>query len=165
VISRAIKRRSNPFALPAALAVVAVALVLGGALVSARMGLGSSQPSAASNPVSDFNVRIQEGLSVKWNPVDAAAQTLELIKGDERLLGRALAEPRILSVEAYAGEDIPFEIGEGNLGEWPVVWVVRAQGTFVAFSCPVAAKPCPSGSSGFYAFDDDGMVIGDGFDE
>jgi hypothetical protein len=70
-----------------------------------------------------------------------------------------MAEPRILSVEAWAGQDVPADFGEGN-GQ-PVVWVVQALGTFVAFSCTVA--PCPAESSGWYLFDDTGQVIGSGF--
>lgn len=118
-------------------------------------------PTAVDTLVRSFTVQIEDGLQVSWNADAAAAATLGQIKASERMVGRALAEPRILSVDAWFGMDVPPEIGQGNTLTWPAVWVVRAEGTFVAFSCP--QNPCPSGSSGFAMFDDTGAPIGTGF--
>jgi hypothetical protein len=119
-------------------------------------------PTSEATPTRAFTVQIEDGLTAQWNPDAAAAAMIAQIHGNERLDGRVLAEPKILSVEAWAGADVPFNIGAGQMFGHDVVWVVRAEGTFVAFSCPVAA-PCPGDTSGFVMFDDTGAHIGSGF--
>jgi hypothetical protein len=150
--------------LPLARVVVLAILVAGcgapGSLPTANQS-PAMIPTAEATPTRAFTVQIEEGLQVDWNADAAAAATLVQIKASERIVGRVLAAPRIVSVEAWSGIDVPPEIGQGNLFESRVVWVVRAEGTFVAFSCP--QDPCPSESSGFVMFDDSGAPLGSGF--
>jgi hypothetical protein len=121
----------------------------------------SPSPAADVTPTRAFTVQIELGVQPRWNADAAAAAMLAQIAGNERMEGRALAEPKIISVEAWAGTHVPSNIGAGQMFGHDVVWVVRAEGTFVAFSCPVA--PCPGDTSGFAMFDDSGAPLGSGF--
>jgi hypothetical protein len=153
--------------------VLLTVLVVTGLVVflASRFAGGGLSPSGAESTVSpstspssapaSYVVDIQPGLQVKWNAAAAAQETLDQIQTSQRLVGKALAEPRILSVSAWAGRDVPAEFGSGQMDVWPIVWVVEARGTFVTYTCPVT--PCPSDSSGWYLFDDTGAVIGSGF--
>ena len=120
--------------------------------------------SAAPSAIADYVVHIAEGLDVAWTAAEAAAATLDQIARNEELLDETLAAPRIVSVEAYAGSDVPGEFGggNGNFSDWPVIWVVRAEGTFTSFFGGPSANPS-TGNDGYYVFDDEtGDVIGAG---
>jgi hypothetical protein len=113
------------------------------------------------SPTPDFSITIAPGLNPDWTPDAAAQAVLDKIASAERLLGKALVPPKILSVEAVTGKDVPPELGEGSLGGYPLIWIVRANGTFIADYGPIGNNA--SASSGYYLFDDAGTVVASGF--
>jgi hypothetical protein len=143
------------------LSAAAFALVFAACVGTAPSSAPAAFPTPAPTLSRTFTVQIELGVQPHWNADAAAAAMLARISGNERLEGRVLAEPKILSVEAWTGADVPFNFGAGQMFGHDVVWVVRAEGTFVAFSCPVA--PCPGDTSGFAMFDDSGAPLGSGF--
>ena len=69
-----------------------------------------------------------------------------------------LAPRDVLSVEALAGADLSDEYG-GPSPEYAVVWLVTADGTFTNLRGAYRYE----GATGYFIFDDGGLVIGDGF--
>lgn len=154
--------------------ILAVAAVIG---LSSRPNGGSSTiatPGASDAPMTtltltatvaptvdqSFTVTVEPGLAVRWSAEAAATRVLSLIASNEKRVGRSVAPPRILSVDAFSGNDAPDEVGGSNLGEFPVVWIVHATGTFTNDYGPVTVEP---GAEGWYVFDDTGEVVGSGF--
>lgn len=112
-------------------------------------------------PPPDYPVVIASDVSPKLAPSSAAAVALKAITANEQQLGRRLAEPTVLSVEAFKGSAVPQEFAEGNLGDHAVVWIVKARGTFVSFTSRPGIEPL-SYDNGFFAIDDSGTIIGMG---
>jgi hypothetical protein len=115
----------------------------------------SPQPTPSPPPAPPgYSVHIAKGLHPKWTAEAAAADVYAEIKGTERLLGHALAEARIISVEAMAGRDVPHEFSGPYRGR-PIIWIVQAQGTFSASGPGVTYW----GTDGFSVFDDQGELL------
>jgi hypothetical protein len=157
--------------LPTALVIVGL-LVATRSVPSSTGGSGSEQTSASAEvssspspfPDHDYVVTVASGLNPALDPEMAAALALRVISGNEGALGRSLAQPRILSIDALSGSAVPDDLGEGNLANYPIVWVVRAEGTFLPFSCPALdLSACPMDSDGYLILDDTGRVIVVGF--
>lgn len=101
-----------------------------------------------------------QGVTPKWTPEAAAAKALDYIATMERTVGRRLAEPKVLSVEVVKGDSVAAATGgENNFPEYPIVWIVKATGTFKPeFGLPGTEE---YGTSGTLYFDDDtGEIIG-----
>ena len=115
--------------------------------------------TASEGPVpTGYTVKIARGLQVLWTPSAAALTTIRGIMWNEKILGRELAEPRIISIEAMAGKDVP-DAFSGPWPEVPVAWVVHAQGTYFH---PLPGQPPLLGTDGFIVYDDAGNPIGGG---
>lgn len=136
----------------------------GAASPSSTPGLSVPTPGAATPTVTPtaagYVVVIAPGLQPKWSAEAAAAATMHALLSKQQSAGRAVAEAKIISVQAMPGGDVPQEAG-GPFPDQSVAWVVSAQGTFFAVN-PRAASPL-FGSSGWYVFDDTGDAIGYGF--
>lgn len=118
-------------------------------------------PSPTPIPVpTGYSVTIAAGLHPQWTAEAAAATVIARILHTEQVTGRVLAEPRVLSVEAMAGKDVP-DSASGPFPDHGVCWVVLAQGTFWSSYAP--------GTAGLYAseawlvYDDQGNEIGGSF--
>jgi hypothetical protein len=122
---------------------------------------GRSSIAVASAPPSpSFEVSVAPGLDTKLSPDAAAATALKDIANMERVLGRQLSVPAILSVDALKGSDVPIAFGHPELSTHPVVWLVKARGTFVSFFGGPLNAERPQATDGYFLLDDEGSVIG-----
>jgi hypothetical protein len=87
---------------------------------------------------------------------------MKQIANNELLLGRSLATPQIVSVEALRGSDLLVALGGPAFDGYPVVWVVKATGTFVQSFGQYGVEPL-NDTDGFFLIDVDGSVISSGF--
>src|SRR4029079_978480 len=125
---------------PATRRISSVSLVLGATVVIAVAVFALSRSSmfgaleAAPTSGPDYLVTIAGGLDPKWTAGEAATAALDGIAKAERRIGRQLAPAKVLSVQALPGTDVPGTLGEaeGTFDSYPIVWVVKATGTFVA---------------------------------
>lgn len=147
VTRRARTRLSITFLIVAAIGIAALSLWL-------RFWTpGGSTPGAA------YPVTIAPGLTPSWTAEAAADAALKQIQSMEVRLGTKLAEPQIVSVEAASGASAP--MGDTNLASYSIVWVVKANGTFVSDFGPPGRTF--TGTYGWFLFDDAGLPIGSGF--
>jgi hypothetical protein len=119
--------------LPASLVFVVALLVVGA--VAARLGvfdsLGGSQPP----------VLIAAGLSPRQTSDQVATVAMDAIHAMETQLGRRLIEPKVRSIEAVRGADVPRSFGNDNFAAYDVVWIVKADGTFVGLFGRALVEP------------------------
>lgn len=135
----------------------AATAVAGYTPASATM-LPSETPTEVPVPTG-YTVQIDSGLDVQWTASAAASATMAGLLRSEQLLGRRLAEPHIVSVEATAGKDL-LDAFSGPYPEHPIVWVVRARGTFWSWGAP--GQPPLVATEGYVVYDDAGNEIGNG---
>jgi hypothetical protein len=108
-----------------------------------------------------YSVSIADNVDPSWTPDQAAAKAMAALLGQQEALGQVLAEPRILSVAAMKGKDVPDSF-DGPFPENDLVWVVDCQGSFVQQSGWHGAPWM--GTHGFFIFGDDGDGVAAGAD-
>ena len=130
-------------------------------LVVAGCGQG---PTDDALPIS-----IDDGLAPVMRPDQVERIVFDGIRSNEAIVGRALAPPRILRISVTTSDRVGrFEGGAGNGplqrpdGRPPIVWVVRAQGTFTTPRGLGARRP--TATTGYYVIADvDGSITDFGF--
>lgn len=156
------------------LVIVAIAVV---AFVRPWMQAPSSNASASSSPApsptqlvspprsfatADYEISVETGIAPQIDPAQLAQLALDRIAAGERQAGQSAKAPRILSIAAYKGRNAPAEYGSNAFDSYEIVWIVRAEGTFVAQFGPLGANKRIE-STGWFAFDDTGSPLATGF--
>lgn len=126
--------------------------VLGLVCGAVLLGCGAT-PSPPTVPVATPVVAIPSGLQTRMTATEVADLVLEWIHKSEVVVGHALKPARIVSISASGGPVAG------------VVWVVKAEGTFVTNRTGPGGPPMMTGTSGYYRISDsDASILEDGFE-
>ncbi|MGH2455499.1 MAG: hypothetical protein ACRDHD_04500 [Candidatus Limnocylindria bacterium] len=101
----------------------------------------------------------------RLTPREVGELVLAKLETNERDLGRILVPARIRSVTAVDASgltEVEPDIGEENPQPDGIVWIVRADGTFVANRGRID-EPITSPSGYYLISDDTGAILGMGF--
>lgn len=119
------------------------------------------------------SVTVAPGLSPRMRPSAVAQTVLDQLSRPIHAVtvdpstGQTVAVPpvpTILSMSAVSGADLPKVDPHLSPDPYPLLWVVRASGAFVAGFGPPGAPPI-QGGAGYYLIDDaTGNIVGMGID-
>ena len=140
---------------------MALLLVLAACDPGADVQSDGPSPSAAPTLAGDVVLQIAPGAVPRQRPEDVATIVFRDISSMERMVGRQLRPPRILSMTATGERDAMNSLGQPGNGGAELVWLVHAEGTFATNR---GAKPIPPASTGYFIIDDlTGDIVGFGF--
>jgi hypothetical protein len=146
-------------------AVAVAATIAAGVLVVAAAIRLSAPGTSVGGPLAGVEVSILTDQVLRMTPEQAAVIAIEELEQAEVSYGRALAPIRILSVTAIPEERISEVLREdGHPLSGDIVWVVKAQGTFVAPRIVGGELERRRSTEGHYViWDRDGSLQGWGF--
>ena len=125
----------------------------------------TTEPTSTPFPLpTGYAVHIEKGLNPSWTAQAAAADVYAGLLGYAGS-GQVLAQPRILSVDAVSGRNVPKDEFGCCEPANSIRWIVRAQGTFFNEH----SGPSPGwrffGTDGWFLYDDTGENLASGFNE
>jgi hypothetical protein len=126
----------------------------------------TTEPTSTPFPQpTGYTVHIEKGLSPSWTAEAAAADVYAGVMAYESGGGQVLAQPRIVSVDAVSGRNVPKDEFGCCEPANSIIWIVRAQGTFFNGHAGLAPGQRFFGTHGWFLYDDTGDNLGSGFDD
>lgn len=156
--------RHLPWAQPLRFVAIAATIAAAALVVAGAVRL-TAPGTNVGGPLAGIEVSILTDRSLRMTPQEAAAMAVAKLQKAEADYGQALASIRVLSVTAVPEERISEVLREdGHPLSSDIVWVVKAQGTFVAPRIIDGEHELRSSTEGHYViWDRDGSLRGWGF--
>jgi hypothetical protein len=121
---------------------------------------------ATSTPLplpTGYDIHIEKGLSPSWTAEAAAAVVYADLLAYVSVGGQVLAQPRIISVDAVSGKNLPTDEFGCCEPANSIRWIVRARGTFFNSHAGPAPGSRYFGTDGWFLYDDSGDNLGSGY--
>ena len=156
--------RHLPWAQPLRFVAIAATVATGALVVAGAVRL-TAPNTTVGGPLAGVEVSILTDNPLRMTPQEAAAITVAKLQEAEADYGQALAPIRILSVTAIPEERISEVLRQdGYPLSSDIVWIVKAEGTFVAPRIIRGETERRSSTEGHYViWDRDGSLQGWGF--